>query len=169
MECPIRNHFCYVCGLFAPEKYLRNISKSFVNAFEEFFVISYVPNIWYAPEVVCEYCYRGLMGTKSVLNRHKIKYVRPTIWLRRTEHSPEFCYFCSVKTVGFRYSTRNQIEYTDVESVIKAQESSNAGVFEEISTHNEITIEVQSIREPSPSEFLPSASELGSSAPHFVT
>lgn len=166
MECSNRNHFCYVCGLFAPTKHMRNISKSFVNAFEEFFVISYVPNLWYSPEVVCDYCYRALMGAKCVKNRHKLKYVRPTIWLRRTEHSSECCYFCSTKFVGFRYTTREQIDYADVESVIKAQVSSDTASSENISTNEEMAIEMLSIREPSPSEFLPS---LCCESPHFVT
>ena len=72
-----------------------------------------------------------------------------------------FCYFCSVKTVGYRCNTSNQMKYTDVKSVIKAQESSK-GAFEEIYTNNVIPIEVQSIRNLYPSEFIPSV-------PHLLT
>lgn len=67
-------------------------------------------------EVICEYCYRGLLAWKSESIKHKMKYVQPTIWLRRTEHSSENCYFClsHLKSFGFQYKTREKIDYDDV-------------------------------------------------------
>lgn len=171
MECPNKNKFCYVCGLFAPPKHLRCINTSVVIRFEEYFVVSYVPNLWYVPEVICDYCYRCLNGYKSGSDVHKMKYVRPTIWLRRTEHSSQHCYFCLTESYGFRYNTREKIVYPNLESVIRAQIRCTqypTAPSEENIACQEIEVESLSIREPSPSEFLPT-SEFGSRVPHFVT
>ena len=92
MQCPTRNNFCYVCGLFAPRKKLKNITKTVVNSFQRIFKTAYVPYLWYTPEVVCDYCYRNLC--KFTDGRSTIKYSIPTIWLPRTEHCNELCYFC---------------------------------------------------------------------------
>ncbi|CAH0547293.1 unnamed protein product [Brassicogethes aeneus] len=52
-----------------------------------------------------------------------MKYVAPTIWLRRTEHASDQCYFCmsKLKSFGFRHNTREKIDNADVESVILAR------------------------------------------------
>ena len=47
MQCPTRNNFCYVCGLFAPRKKLKNITKTVVNSFQRIFKTAYVPYLWY--------------------------------------------------------------------------------------------------------------------------
>lgn len=121
MNCDQKNYFCYVCGLFVTAANRRNITKTLVECFEKYFVIAYVPNVWYAPEVVCKYCEANLHGinTKSI-DRFKYKYVLPAIWLPRSEHSSESCYFClsDKNTGGFAYKHRDKIQYATVESVL---------------------------------------------------
>lgn len=120
MNCPNRNRFCYVCGLFAPAKHNRNITNKIITAFEGYFKIAYVPNLWYIPEVVCDYCHRSLSGWNN--KTHRSKFVQPMVWLPRTEHSPNHCYFCinTKKSVGFRYITRESMIHETVESVLPA-------------------------------------------------
>lgn len=61
MECPKRHLFCYVCALFNPSSHRCNISKSVVEGLERYFMATYVPNVWYTPEFVCERCRRFLV------------------------------------------------------------------------------------------------------------
>lgn len=122
MECENRNSFCYVCGLFAPAKHRRNISKQIVEAFEGYFVMAYRPNLWYVPEVICDYCHRSLLGWSA--KTHRPKYVQPIVWLPRSEHSEQQCYFCVNRVdplKGIRYNTRDKMEIRYVESVIPPQ------------------------------------------------
>ena len=176
MECENRNHFCYVCGLYSPQKNSRNITRSIVQAFEDYFVMAYVPNLWYVPEVVCDYCYRNLHGWKN--KTHKMKYIQPIIWLPRTEHSTEMCYFCLSyeKCYGFQYHNREQILYADVESIIPAKERSaenRTAPCEDICDAEEADVSEQtpstSASVSSESEFISTASELGYRIPHFIT
>lgn len=177
MECPNRNFFCYVCGLFVISKYKRNITKSVVESFEGYFVATYIPNLWYVPEVVCDYCYRGLIGWKTSSERHRMKYVQQIIWLPRTEHSPTCCYFCLsiVNTAGVRRSTREGCKYADVESVIPARLRSTQypnAPSENTLENEQFDVEMLSSIEPVPStsSYSPTRSELGySNKPHFVT
>jgi len=66
---------------------------------------------------MCDYCCRCLLRWKN--KSYKIKFIAPTIWLQRTEHVPELCYFYAtklkLKTSGFRYSIREKIDYANVE------------------------------------------------------
>jgi len=104
-----------VCNLFAPPSHMRNTIKNIIAVFEAYFHVTYHTNLWYVPEVVCNYCYRCLLGWKN--KSHKIKFVTSTIWLWCIEHGPELCYFCAtkLKTSGFRYSIREKIDYINVE------------------------------------------------------
>lgn len=188
MQCPTRNNFCYVCGLFAPSKNFKNITKTVVNSFQKIFKTAYVPYLWYTPEVVCDYCYRNLC--KFTDGRSTIKYSVPTIWLPRTEHCSELCYFCVTftQTKGYQYFRRNKIRYANVESVIPAVLYSPE---ERIAASMEIFDDVPELRdgeptvaptmlstflasnarcgEPEVSEFVPTPSELGTAVPHLVT
>lgn len=164
MNCPNRNNFCYVCGLFAPQTHMRSITKNTVMAFEACFFISYVLNLWYTPETVCDYCYRYLNGLKSKFRT--FKYIAPTIWLRRTEHAIDACYFCLTKTSGFRYNIREKINYANVQSVISANIRSDDTTAMELDI-----LEDKEPGPPSPlttisyseleSEFIATQSELG--------
>lgn len=80
--------------------------------------MAYMPYLWYCPDIVCEYCRRVLDGINN--STHRLEYVQPVIWLPRTEHLPELCYFCinREKTVGIRYEMH--INYELVESVMPA-------------------------------------------------
>ncbi|XP_073842522.1 uncharacterized protein [Musca autumnalis] len=120
--CPKRNQFCYICGQFTPPMNARNITKTLIEAYEKYFNSSYVPtNLCYTPSVVCDYCYRGLIGWIKKSTRHKFKYESAVKWLSQYEHCAEKCYFCSTKVTGFRYNTREKILYPNVDSVVKAK------------------------------------------------
>lgn len=188
MQCPTRNNFCYVCGLFAPSKNLKNITKTVVNSFQKIFKTAYVPYLWYTPEVVCDYCYRNLC--KFTDGRSTIKYAVPTIWLPRTEHCNELCYFCVTftHTKGYQYFRRNKIRYANVESVIPAvlyspeeRIAASVEIFDDVPEISEgdptvvptllSTFLASNARGESPevSEFVPTPSELGTAVPHLVT
>lgn len=119
--CPNRNQFCYICGFFTPPNNARNLTKNLITAYEEYFLVAYVPNMGFVPDLACDYCYRCLMGWKNGSERHKMKYVRPVTWKPQNEHIVEQCYFCLTKTTGFRYSTREKISYPNVIMFTKAQ------------------------------------------------
>lgn len=121
MECPNSDSFCYICGLFTPPKFERNITKKLVECFEEYFLLAYRPYLWYAPGIICDYCQRNLYGWKK--RTHRLKYVQPIVWLPRTEHSREACYFCVNKSnaVGYRYETRDQMTHAVFDSIIPAR------------------------------------------------
>lgn len=129
MNCDKRNCFCYICGLFVTSGHRKNITKSLIEFFERYFVIAYVPNLWYAPEIVCRYCYINLLGMNNPeqFGRHKYKYVLPAIWLPRSEHNSKTCYFCLSfeNSFGFHYNHRKKVEYADVESVMPSRERSS--------------------------------------------
>lgn len=110
-----------MCGLFTPKNKSRNITASIVKAYEEYFKTVYRPNLWYTPEIVCDYCHRSLAGFNKKDRRPK--YVFPMIWLPRTDHSPQQCYFClnHPGNSGIRYSTREYLTYQQVESIILAE------------------------------------------------
>lgn len=197
MQCLNRNNFCYVCGLYTGTKHKRNITKSLIKHFENYFVIAYVPNLWYTPEVVCDYCHRNLFGMQNESDHFNYKYVLPAIWLVRSEHDIETCYFCSTqpKTIGFHYDDREKIDYADVESVMTAKERSsqlphaqselNPTTFDSAadfemggpSTSGENRLlsptlsHLSNVRSENLSEFVPTASELGYvyDTPHFIT
>lgn len=192
MECPNRNSFCYVCGLFTPTKHSRNLTRTIVEAYEGYFVTTYRANLWYVPDIVCDYCHRSLSGWKN--KTHRSKYVNPITWLPRSEHSSDLCYFCvnQSKTVGYRYNTRDKIIHENVESVIPAQLRSEENPFaqsenqrvlsEHLPDFNELENEPSTsnlcARESTSSltsgttatSFSPSLSELGAvGMPHFIT
>lgn len=176
MECPNRNKFCVVCGLFVPLKKSRKVSKKFVENYEKYFLINYIPNVWYVPEVACDYCYRCIIGSNCIEpKQHPMKYVYPTIWLLRSEHSVESCYFCKTKTAGFSYQFRHQIQYYSCESIkpaIKRSVSNPTAPSEEIQPVAD-AFEVHSLcnftNDENISEFVPTQSELGTSERHLVT
>lgn len=123
MDCPNRNLFCYVCGLHTPPDKSRFITKTVVKGFEKFFIMPFLPNKWYAPEKICDYCRRSLSAIASDDKRHPLKYVTPTIWLTVLDHSINTCYFCLSReqSIGFRYETREQMKHAIVEEVIPAK------------------------------------------------
>lgn len=188
MECPNRNKFCVVCGLFVPLNKIRKITKKFIECYEKYFLVNFTAKVWYVPEFSCEYCYRCIYGSiygqqiiyeSAKRNANQMKYVYPVIWMHRSEHSTESCYFCqSLKhTFGFNYNVRDQILYHTCESVkpavvrsilnptapseeIQPEEDSQSNAAESISNNSY----VQNF-----SEFQPTPSEMGSVQPHFVT
>lgn len=150
MECPKKNFFCYLCGLYTPRTHSRNITKSIIEAYDKYYVSTY-RNLWYVPEIICDYCHRSLAGLEK--KTHRPKYVQPMTWLPRTEHSERACYFCvnHPGNAGIRYINRENIDYQDVESIIPAilrsaehlyspsetaeQEQVNANVDHEMETY----------------------------------
>lgn len=114
-QCEHRNKFCFVCGLFTPKSNGRNINKAMEDAYEKHFQMDYM-KAWFKPEIVCDYCRTGLQKAKPTGI-----YALPIQWLHRSEHSPRSCYFCinNEKTIGFRYKTRDKIEYEMVDSVVE--------------------------------------------------
>lgn len=129
MKCDNRNSFCFVCGLFTPKTKFRNITATIVKAYQEYFQMTYKPNLWYTPEIVCDYCHRSLAGFHKKDRRPK--YVFPMTWLPRTEHLPEQCYFClnHPGNSGVRYSTRENLTYIQVESIIPAELRTENNLF----------------------------------------
>lgn len=124
MFCPYRNHFCYVCGLLVDLKHKHPLIKSNLECYSKRFKVNYIPNLWYVPEVMCDYCYRNLSdGSREIANKICYKYVSPVIWLPRTEHKENDCYFCDtyLRTYGFQNKKRDKVLYALVESVIPAR------------------------------------------------
>lgn len=176
MECPNRNKFCVVCGLFVPNQKSRKITKTFVECYEQYFLINFVPKVWYQPEVVCGYCYRGILGSNSV-NRHQhpMKYVYPVIWMNRSEHAVESCYFCQSQplTTNLKYKFRHKIQYHSCDSVkpavLRSRTNPSAPSEEQIPD----AVEEHSLCADNDiediSEYQPINSEFGFAPRHFIT
>lgn len=173
MKCPNRNKFCVVCGLFVPFNKKQKITKAFVDKYEEYFLINMVPNTWYIPEVACNYCYKGLLRSKQ----YRIKYVYPVIWLKRSEHSQDSCYFCQTqpKTKKVKNQHRAKIQYHSCDSLKPAvlrSTSNPKAPSEEFHTipcdYDEESLCIDS-RSDIISEFLPTRNQLGDAPPHFIT
>lgn len=127
MHCPNRNHFCYVCGLFIDANHKRPLSKAALKGFTQTFSVNFVPYLWYTPEVMCDYCYRNLIGKSKTQGKLHFKYVSPAVWLPRLEHLPSTCYFCDSysRCIGFRNENREQIRYGEFDNMIPARQRSN--------------------------------------------
>lgn len=188
MECPNRNKFCVVCGLYVSLKKSRNITKTFVKSYEKYFLVNFPLKQWYVPEVACDYCYRCILGStytskiptpssKKKPNQHPMKYVYPVIWMHRSEHSDKSCYFCKTQTFGFKYEMRKKINYHKCDSVKEAvlrSETNPIAPSEELQPEEESQCnEVESVwngtNNEISSEYQPTYSEIGCSVPHFIT
>ena len=107
MECPQRNKFFFVCGLFTPKSKQRTFTPLLIAKFCSFFKSEYKCDQWYAPSIVCLTCERELAGGP----KSSIRYSQPTLWLERATHIKDSCYFCVtfLRTDGYRYKTREKI------------------------------------------------------------
>lgn len=119
------------------------------------------------------------------------RYVLPVVWLPRSEHSPDSCYFCiSIKkSTGFRYETRDQMSYANIATVIPAKLRSEQNPLAPCEIDLEDTGNTPPYHDSppqldsspgflsspiastsiEPSMFEPTASELGGTAPHLIT
>ena len=99
---------------FRAHKPLRKMCNRVVQRYKIHFKVLQEPNLWYTPQVVCQYCRRSLKGrkVKGVL-KVKIKFCSPAFWLSCGNHVDEKCYFCATKvnTACYKYSTRDRISY----------------------------------------------------------
>lgn len=128
--CPHRNNFCFVCGLFvnSSNRHKRNITKAIRDGFFKAFRTELLlDREWYTPDVVCIYCTVNICkinkaSTTDELAETNYKFTRPVLWLERTEHLPDSCYFCVTqqRTIGMHFTDRFQIKYAEVESVYPA-------------------------------------------------
>lgn len=138
MECPNRDRFCMLCGLYTPKSHMRPITPSFVKGYEEYFKLKYSPNL-YVPQIVCDYCYRAILATTSdTEQKHPMRFVSPVVWLPRSEHNKSLCYFCLTNTFGYQYSTRKTILYANVPSVLPAKLFSDAHPDQEADKEHEV-------------------------------
>lgn len=99
MDCPNKNSYCLVYGMFTPEntknnKYKTYITPPWIQKYESLFVID-IGREWYVPSIVCEYCRRGIDSDNKEITVYKIKYGTSVIWHPRDEHVPDECYFCT--------------------------------------------------------------------------
>lgn len=121
MHCENKNSFCFVCALWTPRSHAHNITKQTIGSFEFVYRLPYIPERWYVPEVICEYCYRALLAAKANKpDKHPMKFVLPAMWMDVWNHDREGCYFCLTmpKTGGFNFRTREQLQHAVVDSVV---------------------------------------------------
>lgn len=178
MVCPNRNKFCVSCGLFVPKNKVRRITKTFKDCYEKYFVINFPPNNWYVPEIVCDYCYRCLTGSTEKTKSHcRMKFIYPVVWLLRSEHSIESCYFCKTQpqTYRLKYESRGKINYHICESVKPAvlrstlnPSAPSEDVLQFEDQFGAESISNENINE-SISEFQANQSELTNMPPHLIT
>ena len=116
MECPNRDRFCLVCGLFTPKDRQEKITDLVMATYKSYFNVKLVKK-WYIPNIMCSTCRRGLDGGKSVT---KFRYSSPCSWEPREEHNADDCYFCVsfANSHSYKYKTRERIPYFRDQSVI---------------------------------------------------
>lgn len=75
----------------------------------------------------CSYCSSyfakiNIAQTPDELANKRFKFARPVMWLERTEHLVDSCYFCVTqrRTAGMSFKHRFKIKYAEVESVYPA-------------------------------------------------
>ena len=118
-ECLNKNNFCAVCGLFTTKNKSRSITISFKNAFQKYFK-KRLRQFWFVPQIVCFYCYQGIMKAKN--ENSTFKYIKPVKWIYRRLHKANTCYFCQTKpfTLRIKYESRESISYYVSTKVIPA-------------------------------------------------
>lgn len=136
-QCEHRNKFCFVCGLYTPASHGRKIGEKVEEKFENCFDMN-IASAWYKPEIICDYCRLGLTKTPPI-----IKYALPMQWLQRSEHSAASCYFCIniQKTYGFHYSSRGEIKYELVDSVLPPVSKKRAQENQEQQEHMDVELD----------------------------
>lgn len=182
--CPHRNLFCNVYALFTPKKNGRNITVSVIKGFERYFQLPFRPNLWYTPEIVCDYCYRCLTNIVSEKKDelHKNKYVRPTIWLSVDKHEADDCYLSKKEYLGFHYNQREAKKYPELDSVVVPRKRSNSRLYSpmeldlmqqeqeqeqvEMDYDDAATVSFSAPGPPT-SEYVPTECQLGE--PHLIT
>lgn len=104
------NLFCYICGLFTPKSYSRNITQSLEDAYHDRFSVPIQDQEkrW-APHVSCQRCYQALLQNKC------LPFNFPMVWFEPVGHHE--CYFCLTSVTGFTVKTREKINYAKVTSV----------------------------------------------------
>lgn len=131
-KCPNKNKFCFVCGLFTPKNKSRAVSKSFKLAYTKYFNKKIRNKIWFIPEIVCSYCYSGLMTWLPLSTTDKehnaLKYRSPVNWLYQNNHIKESCYFCKSEpfTKKLKYASRESICYYNSTKVVPADKKNKA-------------------------------------------
>lgn len=123
MTCVYRDKFCLVCGLYAPKNKMRIVTSNFTKAYQSYFSVKLPLNQWYIPNVVCFYCYFGLLKSYSQ-NFLNFKYVNPVKWFPNKRHIVKQCYFCqnNTKTLTLKYEDRATFAYFNSDKVQPAVE-----------------------------------------------
>lgn len=109
-----------MCGEFCVKKGRKQITELFENIYQRYFGLQMVcgEGVDFAPNVVCEKCYRGLLRW----NRGEIEcieYAFPMMWAARETHVATDCYFCSVDIDGHNRKTKSIINYPNVDSALR--------------------------------------------------
>lgn len=117
MDCPNSAKFCLVCGQFTPKNFQAPVTGPWRQKYESLFTLAETVREWYAPQVACNYCRRGIdRGGKETTDiKVTIKFSAPAVWHPQDEHVPERCYFCvaNVEVLSGRHTwkTRDKIDY----------------------------------------------------------
>lgn len=191
MDCPNRNHFCFVCALFTPSRNAHSLTAPVIQGYEKYFVKQY-SSAWYQPDIVCDYCYNSLKDLGMGRTKYSMKYVAPALWNSVLAHSNSECYCCqsfAAHALNYNYHTRELINYPKVSALTPARKRSP----EQPKSQYEVLLEEQQQQQQQQtieldmgddydiseqagtstgdqtSEFVPTQSEMTSNALHLIT
>lgn len=120
--CDKRNKFCYICGLFVDLRHTFKFSTNpkIKELYESYFSRS-VEMASYTPEVYCSTCAASLKKWEIKNGSVGMPFIQPMIWLRKLQHKEDECYFCSTNLKGHHFKTRKNVQYADVDTVMKPE------------------------------------------------
>lgn len=106
--CDGANKFCFVCGKFTVARSSKNISDRIIEAYEFYFSMQFIKNVWWAPKIICACCYNGLQNWANE-KRESMSFGVPMVWSNPTRHHAAECYFCINNAHGHRTKTLKKL------------------------------------------------------------
>jgi len=112
--------FCFVCGEFEVSKYRRPLSDKLKSLYRDCFSIEITnQDVNWAPHIVCGACYMMLMRWGKTGKSERLRFTKPMVW--SAPSCRENCYFCMTNIIGFTSTTKANISYANVSSVVKPE------------------------------------------------
>jgi hypothetical protein len=137
--CPKNcNLFCFVCGVFTPQKSRRHFNENLRKIYKTCFKLEtdVVIEKW-TPCSICEQCRQMLCKWNKTKEDDKVKFNSPMEWYQPDRR--EDCYFCNTEIIGINSKIKATVNYADVISVKRPIEKS--GSDEELDLLERLSIE----------------------------
>lgn len=165
--CINKEHFCFICGHFTPQKNKRAKSEKFKLFFRSYYESEWIDEE-YAPQSGCSWCFKSLgdwYGEKTVKPKYKV----PMFWFNPGEHDQQNCYFCLNYVSGTNTRKKSVLQYVSTQfamlPILHSEDSPPLNVMENpqqfnpdddaMDIDNTTESNIPSIDQPSSSSYVP--------------